>query len=112
MVDVVSAEDVESEEPIPGVVASQLVAGDEMNAQHVRIDPGTGAGEGHSHPHEQVTFVARGTPTMTIGGEEYELETGDTVLIPGGTTHAAANHGDEPAVLVDVFSPVREDLAE
>lgn len=110
MVDVVSAADVESEEPAPGVVASQLVAGDEMNAQHVRIDPGTPAGEGHSHPHEQVTFVARGSPTMIIDGEAHDLNAGDTVLIPGETTHAAANDGDEPAVLLDVFSPVREDL--
>ncbi|MFB6295316.1 MAG: cupin domain-containing protein [Halobacteriales archaeon] len=112
MVDIVDPDSVSGEEPSPGVVARQLVAGEEMNAQHVRLEPGAEGGDGHSHPHEQVTFVARGSPTMTIGGEDHDLEAGDTVLIPGGTTHSAANDAEEPAVLVDVFSPVREDLVD
>ena len=40
MVETVSVDDVEGSEPKPGITASQLVAGERMNAQHVRFDPG------------------------------------------------------------------------
>jgi quercetin dioxygenase-like cupin family protein len=112
MVETVSVDDVEGSEPKPGITASQLVAGERMNAQHVRFDPGVVDDDPHSHTHEQVTYVERGTVTMTIDGEPHDLEAGDSVLIPGETPHSASNHGDEPAVLLDVFSPVREDLLE
>jgi len=112
MVDIVSTDDADSDEPSPGVAATQLVAGKRMNAQHVRFESGAGGGDAHSHPHEQVSFVERGAVTMTIDGEDHDLTAGDSVLIPGDTPHSAANYGDEPAVLLDVFSPVREDLVE
>ena len=112
MVEILSSDDVEGEEPVPGISASQLVAGERMNLQHVRFEPGVGDDEPHSHPHEQITFVERGSVTMTIDGEAHDLEAGDSVLIPGDVPHSAENRGDEPAVLLDAFSPVREDLVD
>lgn len=112
MFEISSIDDVDSEKPGPGITSSQLVAGSRMNLQHVRIDPGSGSNEPHSHQHEQITYVECGPVTMIIDGEDHELETGDALVIPGGTPHTAVNRGDDPAILVDVFSPVRDCLLD
>jgi quercetin dioxygenase-like cupin family protein len=89
--------------------AVPLAVGDRMNAQYVEIDPGTDD-DPHSHPHEQFTYVQSGTLTLVIGGEAHDLSAGDSLVIPGGTPHFARNEGEEAAVLLDVFSPVREGI--
>lgn len=105
---VVSPDDVESAEAEDGVYPAQLFSGEQMNVQHFRFDAGASASE-HSHPNEQVGFVHRGTLTMHVDGETYEVEAGDCLLVPGGVPHAAENRGDEPVEGIDVFSPPRED---
>ncbi|MEW4486771.1 cupin domain-containing protein [Thalassoglobus sp. JC818] len=65
----------------------------------------------HSHPHEQAGILLQGKLDLTIDGETQTVEPGAMFLIPGGVEHmAVANHG--PVVVLDVFSPVREDYAE
>lgn len=61
----------------------------------------------HNHPHEQAGTVLNGRLQMTIAGEIRWLELGDTYIIPGGVDHMALT-GDEPARVLDIFSPVRE----
>ena len=61
----------------------------------------------HNHPHEQAGTVINGRLQMTIAGETRWLEPGDTYIIPGGIDHMVLA-GDEPARVLDVFSPVRE----
>lgn len=62
----------------------------------------------HSHPHEQLTYVASGAIRLSIEGVEHTLRAGDTMLIRGGVHHGAMT--DEPAVVIDMFSPPREDF--
>lgn len=61
----------------------------------------------HSHPHEQCGTVISGEATFIIGGEERTLRAGDCYMIPGGIEHEVRVH-DAPAVVLDVFAPVRE----
>ncbi len=61
----------------------------------------------HSHPHEQIGYVAEGHVEMTIGGEKYELRKGDSYSAPSNIPHGALTL--EPTVIVDTFSPPRED---
>ncbi len=61
----------------------------------------------HSHPHEQVGMMIKGEATFTIGGETRLLKEGDIWVIPGDVEHMVVA-GDQPAVALDVFSPVRE----
>lgn len=111
MVDVIELADASSEEPEPGITAAQLAHGERLHAQHVTLGPGAGIdGEPHSHPHEQLTYVLAGRLVMTIDGEEFTLSAGDSLVIPGDTPHMAHNDTDEEAVLLDVFTPPREDL--
>jgi len=63
----------------------------------------------HDHPHEQMTFVEKGRVLFTIGSEQRIAQAGDVLHFPPGTWHGATIL-DEEVVLVDIFSPIREDF--
>ena len=63
----------------------------------------------HSHPHEQISYIASGRVIYFLGSEQQIMEPGDMVTIPPNVPHAIQTL--TPAVrLVDAFSPVREDF--
>jgi quercetin dioxygenase-like cupin family protein len=64
----------------------------------------------HHHPHEQAGILLRGTLELTIGDEVRIVSPGSLFIIPPHTPHKAAAIGG-PAVVLDIFSPVREDYA-
>jgi Uncharacterized conserved protein, contains double-stranded beta-helix domain len=64
----------------------------------------------HQHPHAQTTYVVSGKFEMTIGDETKILQAGD-----GFYTEPDILHGCvclEAGILIDVFSPIREDFYE
>jgi quercetin dioxygenase-like cupin family protein len=61
----------------------------------------------HSHPHEQIGYVAKGSLEFTIGEEKVVLRAGDGYVIPGNTPHAVL--ALEDSLAIDIFSPVREE---
>jgi quercetin dioxygenase-like cupin family protein len=63
----------------------------------------------HSHPHEQGGIVIKGELELTVGGDKQLLRAGDVYLIPGGVEHSAIA-GSEPVQVLDIFTPIREDL--
>lgn len=65
-------------------------------------------GEIHSHPHTQVSYVESGSFEMTIGDEKKIIKTGDGFYVRPNTLHGTVCL--EPGILVDVFSPHREDF--
>ena len=65
----------------------------------------------HSHDNEQLGFVISGQITMTIAGEEHVLREGDGYTLPSGLEHTGVAGGDG-CVVVDVFTPVREDYRD
>jgi quercetin dioxygenase-like cupin family protein len=65
----------------------------------------------HSHPHEQLGVILSGSLTMVVDGEPHELGPMDAVALPGGIEHSAVA-GPDGVVMLDVFSPVREDYRE
>lgn len=91
----------------PGVTRRLVAAGDKMMAMEVRFEPGA-EGARHSHPHEQLSRLLQGRMTFYLGDEERELNAGDMIVIPGGLEHGVLAH--EESLLIDVFSPLREDL--
>jgi quercetin dioxygenase-like cupin family protein len=62
----------------------------------------------HSHPHEQIGFVLSGIEILEIAGTEYRLGPNSVYSIPGGVEHSGRG-GPEGCVLIDVFTPVRDD---
>ena len=67
-----------------------------------------GVGSLHQHPHSQVTFVESGVFEMTIGNEKKIIRKGDGYYVPPNTIHGCVCL--ESGMLVDVFSPHREDF--
>ena len=65
----------------------------------------------HHHPHEQGGMLLEGKLELTIGDEVRVVEPGAMFLIPPNTPHRAVAV-DGPAVVLDAFSPVREDYAQ
>ena len=64
----------------------------------------------HQHPHEQGGVVLGGQLALTIGDETRTLGPGQMYLIPPDTPHRASAVGGR-CVVMDVFSPIREDYA-
>jgi quercetin dioxygenase-like cupin family protein len=89
-----------------GAVA-RAVHGEQLTMAVVDLQPNVAVPE-HRHVNEQLGFVARGSITMTVGGESRELGVGETYVIATDVPHAALA-GAEGATVVDVFSPPRED---
>src|SRR5713226_6544009 len=63
----------------------------------------------HEHPHEQMTLIQKGRVLFTIGDEQKIVRAGDVLHFPSGTRHGATML-DEEVILIDVFSPIREDF--
>lgn len=63
----------------------------------------------HSHPHEQVCYVAAGEIIFILDGEETRLGPGDVFLVPSGRPHTIQRL-TKHVRLVDCFTPIREDF--
>lgn len=64
----------------------------------------------HSHPHEQVSYVAEGEIIFLCEGEEDQLlQAGDMFAVPPGKQHTIQLL-TEKVRLVDSFHPPREDF--
>jgi len=63
----------------------------------------------HSHPHEQVSYVAEGEALVIIGDGQERLGPGDIFMVPSGVPHSIRLL-TEHARLVDCFTPIRQDF--
>lgn len=104
---VVQLDEVDAFALAPGVSGRPLF-GDDVMFNLVECEPGSIV-ELHSHPHEQLGIILRGSLTLVIAGEPHELGPMQAVTLPSGIEHSAVA-GPEGAVMLDVFTPVREDF--
>ena len=80
---------------------------DKIMLVNVKFNKG-GVGPMHEHYHSQVTYVVNGEFELTIGAETKIMKGGDSFYIPPHVMHGAICLKD--GVLIDVFSPTREDF--
>ncbi|MBR6093893.1 MAG: cupin domain-containing protein [Lachnospiraceae bacterium] len=64
----------------------------------------------HSHPHTQITYVVSGVFEFTVGDETKVVKAGDTMLKKDGIRHGCVCL--EEGILLDIFSPMREDFVK
>ncbi len=95
------------ERPAEGV-ERQMIVGDNLMICRFRFVPFLVTPE-HDHPHEQMTIVERGKVRFFIEGKEQIASAGDVLHFPPFCWHGATMMEDE-VVLIDIFSPVREDF--
>ena len=82
---------------------------DKIMLVNVHFDEG-GIGPMHEHYHSQVTYVVGGEFELTIGEETKMMKGGDCFYIPPNVIHGAICR--KSGVLIDVFSPIREDFMD
>lgn len=67
-----------------------------------------GVGAVHQHVHTQMSYVESGTFAITIADETRIIRQGDVFYVPSNVWHGAVCQ--EAGMLVDVFTPMREDF--
>ncbi len=88
-------------------VTIRTIHGEKLMMSYVHLQPHSTVTE-HSHLHEQMGIVLEGTFELTIDRESRTLKKGDTYLIPSHIKHSAKAF-DTTAIVLDIFSPPRED---
>lgn len=97
-------------EKISEGIERQMVVGKNVMMCRFRFAPFVVTPE-HTHPHEQMTLVIKGNVKFTIEGETYIVSPGDVLHFPPHNRHGATML-DEEVILIDIFSPIREDFLE
>ncbi|MBQ8372207.1 MAG: cupin domain-containing protein [Clostridia bacterium] len=93
-----------------GGVSRRILAYDErIMAVEVSFEKGA-VGATHSHTHGQISYVISGKFEYTEGGITSVISTGDSYVVAGGVPHGVVCL--EEGVLLDVFTPMREDFIE
>jgi len=95
-------------ERLPDGSQRQMIWGERLTVCRLRL-PKRLVTPVHTHPNEQMTIVVRGPVLFTIGNEQRIVTTGDVLHFPPNMRHGATML-DEEVILIDVFSPVREDF--
>jgi len=93
-------------ELIPGVRLKTIAQGERTLMGVFSIDHGAVIPE-HDHPQEQTGYLVSGRLEFLIEGRAKVAEPGAGWNLRAGTTHGA--RALEDCVVVEVFSPVRED---
>ena len=95
------------EEIAPGVKIQ--IMGYDSDLMLVKVNFEKGAiGHKHKHPHQQVSYIVSGKFEVEIDEKKEILEKGDAFTIPSDIEHGVICI--EEGVLIDTFSPLREDF--
>jgi len=93
-------------EVVKGVWLKTMVWGERTLLTEVKLEKGAVVPE-HQHPHEQTGYLISGSLRFFSGASEEVVGPGDAWRFAGGHPHGA--EALEETVVVEVFSPVRED---
>jgi quercetin dioxygenase-like cupin family protein len=93
----------------PGVRRRILQAQGGLMLMEVQFTDGA-AGYEHNHVHEQISYCIKGRFEYSLNGRTHLLTEGESIYVPSNARHGAK--ALEPGTLIDVFTPVREDLLE
>jgi quercetin dioxygenase-like cupin family protein len=93
----------------PGVRRRILRAHGRLMLMEVEFAAGA-AGYEHAHLHEQISYCTAGRFEYSLDGRVHTLCAGDSIYVPSNARHGAK--AVEAGTLIDVFTPVREDLLQ
>jgi len=65
----------------------------------------------HSHPHEQISYIAEGELHAFIDGLKTQLKKGDMFSVPGGIPHCIQMLSARVRI-IDSFSPLRNEFLQ
>jgi quercetin dioxygenase-like cupin family protein len=93
-------------EQLTPVIGRQMLHTDTMTVARIHLGAGAVVPR-HDHPNEQVANVVSGRLRFVVGDEEVVVAAGESISLPGGVPHEV--EALEDSLVLDVFSPVRED---
>ena len=86
-----------------------LVHGENMMGVEVHFAKITESVEPHSHVHDQLTYILKGSFKFMVGDKTEIVNPGDTIFMPSNVPHCCLVL-EENSVLYDVFTPERKDF--
>lgn len=96
--------------PVGDGISRKIVAhGGDMMIVEVHFKKGA-VGALHQHIHEQVSYCISGKLEFDVNGDKHVIGAGDSVFMPIDSLHGCVVLED--AVLLDIFTPQREDFLE
>ena len=101
-----SKRELPSKELLPGIMLRSVYLKNAMMT-FFDLQPGSRI-PSHKHPHEQISYLVRGSMNMTVGGETRTMKEGDIAVIPPNIEHSV-EVGAEPVFALDAWYPIRED---
>lgn len=101
------SEETEWEEVAPGLKRQIMGYDGKIMLVKAKFEEGA-EGYMHEHYHSQVTYVESGEFEMTIDGVTKTLKRGDSFYVLPHLLHGCIC--TKPGILIDVFSPAREDF--
>ena len=99
--------DIEAQTPGEGIERRMMV-GQQLMVCRLHFAPHTVTAV-HTHPHEQMTLVLQGRVKFFIEGQERIVSAGSVLHFPSNVEHGATML-DEEVILIDVFTPTRQDF--
>lgn len=90
-----------------GTTRRILSYNDQLMAVEVGFETGA-IGALHTHPHTQCSYVLSGRFSYSVEDESVTLNPGDSIVVPSGLVHGTKCL--EAGVLLDIFTPMREDF--
>jgi quercetin dioxygenase-like cupin family protein len=80
--------------------------GHRLGIAEIAIPPHTPGPPQHRHAqHDEGFYILSGRVRFTVGPDDYDAGTGTWVMVPPGAPHTFANVSDEPAVMLNTFTP-------
>lgn len=98
-----------SEEPVEqlsSTIGRQMIHTESMTLARVQLKRGALVPM-HEHVNEQIATVLEGRVRFVVAGEEQVVVAGESVPLPASVPHAV--EALEDSVVLDVFSPARDD---
>ena len=95
-------------ETVKGRRGEIIIVGEKAMMMRLTVEPNVPTPP-HSHPHEQMGFVLEGEGILYIGDESMHIVKGTSFWVPPNVPHNFDATGSGPAVLVECFTPPRED---
>jgi mannose-6-phosphate isomerase-like protein (cupin superfamily) len=88
------------------ILEDGTTTGHRLGMGEITVPPHTDGPPQHRHArHDEGFYVVSGTARFTVGDTSYDAPAGTLVMVPLGAPHTFANPTDEPAVLLNTFTP-------
>jgi len=104
---IVKNESIGRQKAADGVERKILARGGGLMMVEVFFEKGA-VGAVHTHPHQQVSYVLKGSFELEMDGNKETIGAGDSFYVPADAPHGVV--ALEESAILDIFTPQRQDF--